>query len=118
MIQADHDAIYQIFYNLCHNALKFSREGGLLRLSIREKDKKIRISVYNEGDGIPQEDLPFVFERFYKSDKSRGLDKTGTGLGLYISKTIAEAHGERIWVASEEGKNCEFFFTMPKAPHA
>ncbi len=118
LILADHDAIYQVFYNLCHNALKFSRDGGLLRLSISEKDKKICVSVYNEGEGIPKEDLPFVFERFYKSDKSRGLDKTGTGLGLYISKTIVEAHGERIWAASEEGQNCEFFFTMPKAPHA
>ncbi len=113
---ADRDAIYQIFYNICHNAVKFSREGGTLRLCIAEtKEEKIRISVYNDGDGIPAEDQSMVFERFYKSDKSRGLDKTGVGLGLFIAKTIITAHGERIWVASEPGKNCEFFFTLPCA---
>ena len=55
-----------------------------------------------------------MFERFYKSDKSRGLDKSGVGLGLFIAKTIIQAHGERIWVESEEGKWCEFFFTLPR----
>ena len=73
------------------------------------------VSVYNEGQGIPKADLPYVFERFYKSDKSRGLDKTGVGLGLFIAKTIIRAHGEKIWVESEEGKNCEFFFTLSEA---
>lgn len=119
MVNADHDAIYQVFYNLCHNAVKFSTEKGLLRIRIANaKDRKIQISVYNQGQGIPAEDLPFVFERFYKSDKSRGLDKTGIGLGLYISKTIIAAHGERIGVNSEYGKDCEFFFTLTKATHS
>ena len=117
MIYADHDAVYQVFYNICHNALKFSREGGLLRISLTEKNHQVTVSVYNEGQGIPAEDLPYVFERFYKTDKSRSLDKSGVGLGLFISKTIVEAHGERIWVNSESGKNCEFCFTMPEAPH-
>ncbi len=116
-VQADRDAIYQVFYNICHNAIKFSKEGGVLRIRIAEVEKRIRVSVYNEGQGIPQEDLPYVFERFYKSDKSRGLDKTGVGLGLFISKTIVEAHGEQIWVESESGENCEFFFTLHRAPH-
>ena len=112
-VLADRDAIYQIMYNLCDNAVKFSTEGGLLKISInRIKSKKLKVSVYNEGQGIPKEDLPYVFERFYKSDKSRGLNKTGVGLGLYISKTIAEAHNEKIWVESESGKNCEFSFTL------
>lgn len=115
---ADHDAIYQIFYNICHNAVKFSVKGGALRIRITvAKDKKINVSVYNEGQGIPEEDIPFVFDRFYKSDKSRGLDKTGIGLGLYISKTIIAAHGERIWVRSEYGKNCEFTFTLTRTSH-
>jgi len=115
-VLADHDAIYQIFYNICHNALKFSREGGRLRLRILyTKEKRVQVSVYNEGQGIPQEELPQVFERFYKSDKSRGLDKTGVGLGLYIAKTIISAHGEKIWVESESGKWCEFSFTLQKA---
>ncbi len=117
-VNADHDAIYQILYNICHNALKFSKVQGTLRIRIvNAKDRKVQVSVYNDGQGIPAEDLPFVFERFYKSDKSRGLDKTGIGLGLYISKTIISAHGEKIWVNSEAGKNCEFFFTLSRPPH-
>ncbi len=112
---ADHDAIYQIFYNICHNAIKFSYHGGMLRLRILyTKEKKVLISVYNEGEGIPEADLPMVFDRFYKSDKSRGLDKSGVGLGLYIAKTIINAHEERIGVSSEAGKYCEFYFTLQR----
>ena len=112
-VNADSDAIYQVIYNLCHNAVKFSDEGGRLKISInRIKGKKILIEVYNDGQGIAKENLQFVFERFYKGDKSRGLDKTGAGLGLFISKTIVEAHNERIWVESEYGKNCSFKFTL------
>lgn len=118
-VSADYDAIYQIFYNICHNAVKFSRDGGTLRVRIREtKENKIEVSVYNEGNGIAKEDLPFVFDRFYKSDKSRGLDKSGLGLGLYIAKTIMEAHGETIRAESREGESCEFFFTLRKANEA
>jgi signal transduction histidine kinase len=112
-VKADRDAIYQILYNICDNAVKFSREGGVLRVTImRYKEKKLLISVFNEGQGIPPEDVPFVFERFYKSDKSRGLDKAGVGLGLFISKTIILAHNQDIWVRSNYGKNCEFCFTL------
>ena len=68
--------------------------------------------MYNDGNGIAEADLPYVFERFYKSDKSRGLNKTGVGLGLFISKTIIDAHGEKIWVESEYEKNCCFNFTL------
>jgi len=117
-VLADRDAIYQVFYNICHNAVKFSREEGVLRIRlVTAKDKKIRISIFNNGAGIPYEDQPLVFERFYKSDKSRSLDKTGVGLGLFISKTIITAHGEKIWVSSVPGENCEFSFTLPRAPH-
>ncbi len=122
-VLADHDAIYQIFYNICDNAVKFSQDEGILRVSIchvseTEKNKKnrIQISVYNQGVGIAAEDLPMVFDRFYKGDKSRGLDRRGTGLGLYISKTIIAAHGEDIWVTSVEGKDCQFSFTLKQAP--
>ena len=112
-VNADRDAIYQVLYNLCHNAVKFSADGGKLRISIsKQKGKKLLIEVYNEGNGIAKEELQYVFERFYKSDKSRGLDKSGSGLGLFISKTIIEAHDERIWVESEYGKNCSFKFTL------
>jgi signal transduction histidine kinase len=79
----------------------------------RLKNKKALVCVYNEGQGISEADLPYVFERFYKSDKSRGLNKTGVGLGLFISKTIIDAHNETIWAESEFGKNCSFSFTLP-----
>ena len=125
-VLADKDAIHQILYNICDNAVKFSAEGGKLRMSFAwsggelGRNRKAIVKVYNEGQGIPPEDLPFVFERFYKSDKSRSLDKTGVGLGMFISKTIIEAHGETIAVASDYGKSCEFTFTLartlPPAP--
>jgi signal transduction histidine kinase len=112
-VNADSDAVYQVIYNLCHNAVKFSSEGGRLKIAIsRLKGKKVLVEVYNDGQGIAKEDLQHVFDRFYKGDKSRGLDKSGAGLGLFISKTIIEAHGERIWVESEYGKNCSFKFTL------
>lgn len=112
-VYADKDAIHQVIYNLCHNAIKFSREGGKFVIKItRTENKKIRISVFDEGQSIPKEDIPMVFERFYKIDKSRGLDKSGVGLGLYICKTIIDAHGEEICVKSEEGIGTEFFFTL------
>ena len=115
-VLADHDAIYQILYNICDNAVKFSRDGGKLALSLSHaKDHRVIVSVYNEGEGIAAADLPFVFERFYKGDKSRGLDKSGVGLGLFISKTIIDAHHEKIWVESEEGKYCAFSFTLSLA---
>ena len=114
MVLADRDAIHQIFYNLCDNAVKFASEGGEFRIVIRkQKNHKLLVSVYNEGQGISDADLPYVFERFYKSDKSRGLNKSGVGLGLFIAKTIVEAHGEHIWVESEFGKSCSFNFTLP-----
>ncbi len=113
IVNADRDAIYQIFYNLCDNAVKFASEGGKFRISVKRlKNKKVLVSVFNEGQGISSADLPYVFERFYKSDKSRGLNKSGVGLGLFISKTIVEAHNETIWVDSEYGKSCCFNFTL------
>ena len=111
----DKDAINQVVYNLCHNAIKFSYQNGKYKVTIKDEDEKIRFIMYNEGIGITQEEIPFVFDRFFKSDKSRGLDKTGAGLGLFISKTIIESHGEEIKVSSEYGKYCEFSFTLRKA---
>lgn len=113
-VSADRDAIHQVLYNLCDNGIKFANDGGKYSISIKDIGQKIEISVFNEGEGIASEDLPYVFDRFYKSDRSRGLDKTGVGLGLYISRTIIEAHGERIRVDSEHGKWCRFTFTLPK----
>ena len=109
---SDKDAVHQILYNLCENAIKFSNEGGKYRISIKTSGKKAYVSVFDEGIGIPPEDLPYVFDRFYKSDKSRSLDKSGVGLGLFIVKTMIEALGEKISVNSEYHKNCEFVFSL------
>ncbi len=111
-VYADRDAIHQVLYNICDNAVKFSAPGGDYRISIIERDKKVFVSVWNQGQGIPAEDLPYVFDRFYKSDRSRGLDKGGVGLGMYITKTIIDAHEEEIWVKSVYGEYCEFVFTL------
>lgn len=119
-VLADCDAIHQILYNICDNAVKFASERGKLKMSFTwsgaegSRHRKAVVKVYNEGQGIPAEDLPFVFERFYKSDKSRSLDKSGVGLGMFISKTIIDAHGETISVASEYGRYCEFTFTLAR----
>ena len=114
-VKTDRDAIHQVLYNICDNAVKFVNERGKLSLTLTyTKDKKVEVAVYNEGMGIPAEDLPYVFEKFYKSDKSRGLDKLGVGLGMYITKTIIDAHGESVRVESEYGKYCRFVFTLPR----
>lgn len=115
-VLADKDAVHQVLYNLCHNAIKFSREGGRFIIKIRSDDaRKVTVSVFDEGQAISKEDLPLVFERFYKTDKSRGLDKSGVGLGLYICKTLIDAHDERIFVDSTEGVGTEFRFTLKKS---
>ena len=112
-VVADKDAIHQVVYNLMHNAIKFSVEGGKLAIRISAtSNKKICTSIYNEGQGIPKEELPFIFDRFYKTDKSRGLDKTGVGLGLYICKTIIDAHGEQIKADSPDENGAEFWFSL------
>ena len=110
---ADKDAIYQVLYNLCHNAIKFAKEGGEFRISInRAPGKKLIVSVFDEGQTLTEEESKLIFERFYKTDTSRGLDKTGVGLGLYISKTIIDAHEEDIFVTNEGGRGCKISFTL------
>ena len=109
---ANPDSITQVIYNLLDNAIKFCPEGGNLGLTIREGGKKVYVSVSNDGDTIPPEELPLVFDRFHKLDKSRSQNRDGWGLGLYIVKTIVCKHGENISVTSRDGKT-EFTFTMP-----
>ena len=112
-VLADVDAIHQVLYNICDNGIKFSREKGRVILRIDELNGTTTVSVYNEGVGILPEEQKYIFDRFYKSDKSRGLDKTGVGLGMYISRTIIEAHGQKIWVESKPDDYCKFSFTLP-----
>jgi len=109
---ANKDYITQVIYNLLDNAVKFCPEGKTLGLRIREGGSKIYISISNEGETIPPEELPLVFDRFHKLDKSRSKNRDGWGLGLYIVKTIVCSHGENISVTSRDGKT-EFTFTMP-----
>ena len=103
LVRGDNDMITQVIYNLLENATKFAREGTTLYLGVTTIDGKARITVRNLGDTIPAEELPLLFERFHKSDKSRSEDKDGVGLGLYIVKTILEQHKEKINVTSENG---------------
>ena len=109
---ANEDYITQVIYNLIDNAVKFCPVGGTLGLKIKEGAAKAYVSVSNEGDTIPPEELPLVFDRFHKLDKSRSQNRDGWGLGLYIVKAIVCAHGENISVTSKNGKT-EFTFTMP-----
>ena len=109
---AGRDYITQVIYNLLDNAVKFCPEGKTLGVRIREGSNKAYISISNEGETIPAEELPLVFDRFHKLDKSRSKNRDGWGLGLYIVKTIVCSHGENISVTSRDGKT-EFTFTMP-----
>ncbi len=109
---ADPDAITQVIYNLVDNAVKFCPEEKTLSLTIREGDNKVYVSVANEGATIPADELPLVFDRFHKLDKSRSENREGWGLGLYIVKTLICRHGEDISVTSQDGKT-EFTFTLP-----
>ena len=111
--RADQDAITQVIYNLVDNGVKFCPEGGTLGLRLREGGNKVYISIANDGEAIPAEELPLVFDRFHKLDKSRTRNRDGWGLGLYIVKTIVCSHGEDISVTSREGRT-EFTFTMPR----
>ena len=110
--RADPDAVTQVIYNLLDNAVKFCPPGGTLGLKIEEGGGRIYTSVSNTGDTIPPEELPLVFDRFHKLDKSRSKNREGWGLGLYIVKTIVCSHGEDISVTSQNGKTT-FTFTMP-----
>ncbi len=109
---ANQDYITQVIYNLLDNAVKFCPEGQTIGLKIQESGNKVLVGVSNEGQTIPAGELPLVFDRFHKLDKSRSQNRDGWGLGLYIVKTIICSHGEDISVSSLDGKT-EFTFTLP-----
>jgi signal transduction histidine kinase len=109
---ASEDAITQVIYNLVDNAVKFCPEGGVLSLFVRVGGSKVYVGVSNEGEVIPPEELPLVFDRFHKTDKSRSRNRDSWGLGLYIVRTIIDSHGENISVTSRENKT-SFTFTLP-----
>ena len=110
--KADPDSITQVIYNLTDNAIKFCNEGGILGVILETDGGKARITIRNTGVTVPPEELPLLFDRFHKADKSRSADREGVGLGLYIVKTILDSHGEDITAASENGVTT-FSFTLP-----
>lgn len=112
-VNADVGKIQQVLYNLIDNAVKFSHPDSLIYISSLEKHGKVFVSVKDTGEGIAKDSLNKIWERFYKSDPSRGKDKKGTGLGLSIVKEIIQAHGENINVVSTQGVGTEFTFTLP-----
>jgi signal transduction histidine kinase len=115
IVNADMGKIQQVLYNLIDNAIKFSHSNAVIKVETTEKKNKIFVSVKDSGIGIPKEDQKQIFERFYKSDLSRGKDKKGTGLGLSIVKEIIKAHNENINVISTVGVGTEFVFSLPVA---
>lgn len=110
-VHAMMDYVTQVLHNLIDNAVKFINEGGTLSIRVMRRGDSAVITVGNTGPTIPPEELPLIFDRFHKTDKSRSTDRDGVGLGLYIVKTIVTAHGEDIYVTSRNGKT-EFTFTM------
>lgn len=117
MVDADEGLIHQVVYNLTENAIKFSNEGGYLEFSFQKNGNRTMIGIKNSGEGLSKEEIPRVFDRFYKTDRSRGLDKNGVGLGLNIVRSIVNLHGGEIIVRSVQGEYCEFLFTLaPSKP--
>ncbi len=114
-VTADMGKIQQVLYNLLDNAIKFSHHNSIIKLETTEKHNKVFVSVKDSGIGIPKDNLKLIWDRFYKSDISRGKDKKGTGLGLSITKEIIQSHGEHINVISTEGAGSEFIFSLPEA---
>ncbi len=114
MVRADKDAMTQVIYNLLDNAVKFASPGSCLVLRLYKDNGKAYVSVKDFGETIPPDDLPYIFDRFHKSDRSRSLDKDGVGLGLYLVKAIINSHDEDIAVRSEDGWT-EFVFTLTLA---
>ena len=116
LVYADPDFIHQVSYNLLDNAIKFTPQGGTIRFAVEKLGPDVEISVWNSGQGISPEALPYVFERFYKEDKSRGLHARGAGLGLNICKVLVNLSGGQIRVESQQGEWCRFVFTLPAQP--
>lgn len=112
MIKAEHDSLFQAVYNLIDNAVKFTDVSGKITVYMAENAGKLQCNVINTGSQIPPEKLKFIFDRFYKGDTSRNRNSSGSGLGLYITKTVIKQHGGDIFVRSSDEKT-EFCFSIP-----
>ena len=113
LVYADPDLIHQVTYNLLDNAIKFTPAGGTIRFTVERLGPEVEIAIWNSGQGISPEALPYVFQRFYKEDPSRGLHARGSGLGLNICKVLVNLSGGQIRVESQQGEWCRFVFTLP-----
>lgn len=117
-VDGDPDMIHQVVYNLIENAVKFTNEGGYIEIRITDQPTCTSVAIKNSGAGIAPEELSLIFDRFYKTDKSRSQDKNGMGLGLYIVRTLIRLHGGEITVSSVQNEYCQFEFWLPKAADA
>ena len=113
-VKADNDLIYQVVYNLIENAIKFVNENGYIKIRYQYSSDLVYIGIKNSGMGVDSDDIKHIFDKFYKVDKSRGMDKNGMGLGLYIVKKILKLHGSDVEVESIPNEYIEFFFWLPK----
>lgn len=113
-VDGDPDMIHQVLYNLLENAVKFTNVEGYIDIRLSETNDRVTVTIKNSGPGIPAEEVAMIFDRFYKTDKSRSQDKNGMGLGLYIVRTIIRLHGGEINVSSVENEFCQFEFWLPK----
>jgi two-component system phosphate regulon sensor histidine kinase PhoR len=110
-VQADQERIQQVLTNIIHNAVKFTSNAGEIKVETVADTNSVTVKISDNGPGISREDLPRIFERFFKADKSRSGG--GSGLGLAIAKHIIQAHNGQIWVESQEGKGSTFAFSLP-----
>ncbi|NPV58538.1 MAG: GAF domain-containing protein [Actinobacteria bacterium] len=117
-VYADPDKIEQVIMNLVDNAVKYSPSGGEVTVSLAQERNRVEFRVSDQGVGIPPEHLPHIFDKFHRVDNRATREIYGTGLGLYVSKSIIEAHGGSIWVESELGEGSTFLFTLPVVPAA
>lgn len=113
LVYADSDLIYQVIYNIVDNAIKFTPEGGRIDLAVAAVKDRVHVHIRNTGEGVPAEQLPYLFERFYKGDKSRGIHAKGAGLGMHISKVLIGVSGGSIRVDSDSASWTEFSFDLP-----
>lgn len=113
-VYADENRLKQVLHNVIENAIKFVNEGGELKVSTSATEASIFVNINNSGEPIPREDLPYLFDRFYKIDKSHSRAKEGTGIGLSIVKNILKEHGQKIWVTSNAQDGTTFTFTLKK----
>jgi signal transduction histidine kinase len=113
---ADAERVHQVLFNLLDNAVRFTPAGGSVSISAARRNGAVEVTVSDTGPGISAEHLPRVFDRFYRVDPARSRDEGGTGIGLAIARSVVEAHGGRIWAASEPGRGSAFTFELPAAP--